>query len=99
MSDRPFHSVTLDNRLVLNLFNESSRQGDRWQVKLVARIDIPITGVSFQNSKATTDEVIGVLGEQTRFEKVTTRNFIPVDEKDPVFRGMCETFFPSSMPA
>lgn len=96
MTSQPIEGLGLKNKLTLQIYDQSKKiAGDRWQVSLVGRIDIPVPSepLALKNGDTVSGtELKGALGETVRFEYKTERNFIADDEKDACFAEMKTSF-------
>ncbi|MDJ0784453.1 MAG: hypothetical protein QNJ22_20995 [Desulfosarcinaceae bacterium] len=84
MTQQPLATLTLDNQLTLNLFDESRQMAaDRWRVELVLQIEIPISERWFDDTEppAQVAELTAALGESVRFEYRDSRTFVDAGEK------------------
>jgi len=74
--------------------------GDRWQVSLIARTEITVTGLltnDDERSSADIDEIEKALGERVTFEQKRERNFIDEARKDEMFEELCASLSDSSL--
>lgn len=95
MEEAHIHEIPLDNGLCLNLYDASRRfAGDRWLVKLVARIAIPVDEFWQQTSPdvPSAAAVKELLGRGPVFEQEKIRNFVDEQEKDEVLQSMTDEF-------
>jgi len=95
MEETHIREIPLANNLRVNIYN-ASRQlvGDRWLVRLIARMRIAVDDVwdghaAEPFSKSAVKEVTG---ETLVFEQTKTRHFIDEAEKDDVFQSMLDDF-------
>jgi hypothetical protein len=92
MTSQPVAHIHLDNGLTMEILDESRRvAGDRWQVRLLARIDIPVRANWFSGAAAAPaaeDELTQVLGESVRFEYRDERQFVDQAGKDRLFETL-----------
>jgi hypothetical protein len=90
------YTQTLDNRLVLKIYDISRRMAaDRWVVSLAARIDIPIDELVLSEGGGAVpgrDDLIGTLGPKVTFEQRFDRKFVDAGEKEKVLRDMQDGF-------
>ncbi|MFO7838488.1 MAG: hypothetical protein R6X08_03165 [Desulfosalsimonadaceae bacterium] len=96
MEETYIRGVPLENGLFLKLYDASRRfAGDRWLVKLIARIPIPVDEVWQQTSEElpSAAAVKELLGDTLVFEQEKTRNFIDEQEKEEILQSMTEEFF------
>ncbi len=93
--------IKLGNGPELKLYDRSRKiAGDRWQVSLIARMEIPVNCLASAEAarlSATVDEIKAALGAYAVFEKKTERNFVAEKEKDDLFNALCDSFLKSSL--
>jgi len=84
----------LENNLVLSFYDESRKiTVDRWQVNLIATIQILTAQVQFtQIDTKKRNEIIQAVGEQINYEKKLIRNFVADHEKEEIVSAVCESF-------
>jgi hypothetical protein len=82
----------LDNGLTLELWDHSRPLvGDRWFVRLAARIAIPVRAETLPAElKAHAAQVVGALGEEIIFSQEEARNFIAASEAGALLKDMQE---------
>jgi hypothetical protein len=100
MNETLIQKLPLANGLTVGLFDASRKiAGDRWQVTLLARMEIPVDAV-YLNAPDLPNalEIKQVLGENVIFEVKKQRNFIGEPEKQQVFDNMKDTFINISLP-
>lgn len=94
-------TIDLENSMQLNIFDGSRKlAGDRWLVKMIARIEIPVSEVLIQDgqqSKESVDEIIKVLGEKVLFEQKRERIFVDETEKETIFEEVYDIFLNSTL--
>lgn len=99
MADSLIKKIKLENGLNLE-FHDSSKKiaGDRWQVKLTVRVEIPVNDY-LQNIEAemNVDDVKKILGKSIYYEKNMVRNFIDNKEKEKLLNGFCDSFLKSTL--
>jgi hypothetical protein len=80
----------LDNGLTLELWDHSRPLvGDRWFVRLAARIAIPVRAETLPAElKAHAAQVVGALGEEIIFSQEEARNFIAASEAGALLKDM-----------
>jgi hypothetical protein len=84
-------SIPLENGLTLNIFDGSCRlTGDRWRVRLAARIDIPLDRIDSNDDTPDPypSDLRTVLGEGLVFEQNRERNFIDDRLRRSVFQEL-----------
>ena len=95
MEERLVNTVLLENNLTLNFYDASKKiAGDRYYVALVIRMDVTVEPEMFIDNgakAATYDEIVAAAGDMIVFEKKSERNFISSDDKDAVFKKMCDS--------
>ncbi|UCD30867.1 MAG: hypothetical protein JSV38_08555 [Desulfobacterales bacterium] len=96
MHEKLIETIKLKNRMRLDIFDCSRKlAGDRWLIKLVARLKIPVSEVLSQNisySKEAIKEIKKALGEQVFFEQKRERFFIDETEKATIFKELYDSF-------
>lgn len=101
MDERLIRTVDLKNGLCLEIIDSSRNvAGDRWQVVLTIRINIPINSLSPAADRQIdldVDEIRSSIRESVCFEKKRERNFIDAKEKDDILNNLIESFFSSSL--
>lgn len=100
MNEKLIETIQLKNRMQLDIFDGSRKLvGDRWLIKLIARMKIPVSNVLFHNtsqSEETVDEIKNALGENVFFEQKRERIFIDDTEKATVFKELYDSFMAST---
>ncbi len=93
-------TIFLENNLVLFFYDESRKiSEDRWQVNLIATIQILTAQVQFSQIDAKKrNEIIKAVGEQINYEKKLTRNFVADHEKEEIVLAVCESFLQNTKP-
>ncbi len=100
MNEKLIKTIVLKNGLKLEIYDQSRKiAGDRWLVKMAAKIDIPIDRqhlgdglnkqVSLNSLKESFDNFI-------RYEQRRERNFIGDQQKDTVFNDLVASFLTST---
>ncbi len=101
MNEKLIETIKLKNRMQLDIFDCSRKlAGDRWLIKLVARMKIPISEVLFQDishSGETVNEIKNALGEKVFFEQKRERIFIDETEKETIFKEVYDSFMTSTL--
>lgn len=96
----PLRTILLGNGLVLEIYDQSRKMaGDRWLVKLVAKINIPIERLSADSGELRPDDIRALQsswGNYIRFEQKLERNFIDGKKKDAVLQDLMTSFLNSS---
>jgi len=94
-----FETVSLENGLVLRLYNSSKIIADKlWYVALTGEVEIPVTAaaVGSPDREALDIEAIqAALGERIVFEKKMERNFIKDDKKTSILQEIRDYFMDS----
>ncbi len=85
-------TISLANGLAVELYDLSRKvAGDRWLVKLLARIPVEVTRKAFEEFSEPDiqfQEYIKSQGSRIYFEQVKERNFIDEKERDELFNLM-----------
>ena len=100
MNETRIQTISLNNGLTVGLFDGSRRiAGDRWQVTLLARMEIPVDALHLNAADLPNAlEIKQALGETVIFEVKKQRNFIGEPEKHQVFDDLKDTFIRISLP-
>jgi hypothetical protein len=101
MKEQLIKSIPLDNGQTINIYDASKNiAGDRWQVNLVARMEIAVNEITLENdtSLPSIDEIKQILGDTVEYEITKQRNFIDDKKKQAVFSDLLETFLKYSAP-
>ena len=92
----PLRTIPLGNGLMLEIYDQSRKvAGDRWLVKLVVKINIPIERLSGDTGALRPDDVRAIqasCGNYIRFEQKLERNFIDGKQKDAVFQDLMTSY-------
>lgn len=95
-------TMDLENKLVLRVYDGSRKiAGDRWQVCLTAKIDVPVETAGRQRPGQPVvemDTLKATLGETVEFEKKTIRNFIDDTEKDSLLQEIRDSLVETIVP-
>jgi hypothetical protein len=101
VKEKLINTIRFDNGLELNFYDSSRKvAGDRWQVGIVARIDIPVDNAHFSEFNGNVGDLAAfrkACGEKVRFEQKRQRNFIDAKYKDSVRRGLMDSFLKSAL--
>ena len=101
MNEKLINTIQLENRMQLDIFDCSRKlAGDRWLIKLVARMTIPISKAIFHSSshpEEAINEIKSALGENVLFEQKRERIFIDKAEKEIVFNELYDSFISSTV--
>ena len=101
VAEKLIKTVDLKNGLQLELLDTSRKiAGDRWQVILTIRINIPVRLLSKDDNdqaELNVEEIMSSLGESVCFEQKRERNFIDVNQKDEVLKKLVDSFIHSSI--
>ncbi|UCD78264.1 MAG: hypothetical protein JSW26_23085 [Desulfobacterales bacterium] len=93
-------TILLENGLILEMYDQSRKvAGDRWLVKLVAKIDIPIDRLQTDAGEIRADDfkvLQASLGNCIRFQQGRERNFVDGRQKNAVFNDLLNSFLTSS---
>jgi len=102
MNQKLIKTIELENKLTLNLYDESVKMiGDRWIVTLAARIKIAVDKALTQEnllSLPSEDEIKKMLGKEVVFEQKSNRIFIDKEAKANVIQEMSDTFIENTLP-
>jgi hypothetical protein len=102
VNDKLIKTIVLENSLILEIYDHSRKvAGDRWLVKMVAKIDISIdyltdnpredSGLNLQ-----VDKLKKFFDACIRYEHKRERNFISEKEKDVVFNDLLSSYLEST---
>ncbi len=81
--------IPLPNGLAIKILDTSRKlAGDRWLVKMIAKIEIPIESLRFEAGEPAPEKIIEELGKKPVFTIERARHFIDEREKDEVFKKM-----------
>jgi hypothetical protein len=101
MKEKLIKTLDLENGLQLNVYDASRKLvGDRWLVSLIVRMDVPVSETLKKTSRESIeniDEITDMLGESVLFEKKREKIFVDSEEKETVFKGLCDMFLSSSL--
>jgi len=101
MEETHIREIPLENNLRVHLYDGSRRlAGDRWLVRLIARIHMPIEAIwtPQPNDAVSKTALKEALGETPVFETAKTRHFIDEREKEEIFQSMQEQLLRHSLP-
>ena len=102
VNDKLIKTIVLGNGLILEIYDHSRKvAGDRWLVKMVSKVDIPIDdliGNTHGSSQLNLDidELRKFFNTCIRYEQARERNFIHEKEKDTVFNDILTSFLKGS---
>ncbi len=88
-------SVLLSNGVVLKILDQSKKiAGDRWQVRLTARLEIPVETIYKDPTPdlPPSDELRAALGDPVIYTHENTRQFVDEAEKPRMLEMLRETF-------
>ncbi|RPH49928.1 MAG: hypothetical protein EHM85_12245 [Desulfobacteraceae bacterium] len=104
MENKLVKTIGLKNNLELKIYDSSKKMaGDRWLVKMVAHVDIPVSSVpeTFHDLQhdpdSNKDEIMKLLGNTVTFEQKRERFFIDESKKESVFNEICDHFVKSTI--
>lgn len=101
MTEKLIKTIRLNNYLELNLIDASSKiAGDRRQVCMVARMNIPVNdNPIFLNDKSMDDFKLfrSSVGEKVGFEQKRVCNFIDAKQKESVLQKLVESFLQAAL--
>lgn len=102
MPQKLIKTIELENKLKLNLYDESVKMiGDRWIVTLAARIKIAVDkALTPENrlSLPSMDEIKKMLGKEIVFEQKSNRIFVDKNDKTNVLQELSDTFIENTLP-
>ena len=102
MNEKLIKTIVLGNGLILEIYDYSQKvAGDRWLVKMVAKVDISIdylTDNPRESSKLNLQigELKKFFDACIRYEHKRERNFISEKEKDNVFNDLLTSYLEST---
>lgn len=100
VNDKLIKTIGLKNGLTLEIYDHSRKiAGDRWYLKMVARIDIPIDLPSLGDGLSehvTFNALKEAFDNRIRYEQSRERNFIAKKEKDTVFNDLMNSYLTST---
>lgn len=93
-------TIPLENDLLVSFYDESKKiAGDRWQVVVIAIIQIVTDQVHFTRmDPEKRSEIIQVVGKQINYEKKLIRNFVGEKQKEEIVKAMFESFLQITRP-
>ncbi len=101
MDEKLIKTVELKNGLKLEVLDSSQKiAGDRWQVVLKIRINIPVKShTPADNGQVDFDinDILATMGDNVCFEQKKERNFIDANQKDDVLDDLIDSFFYTSI--
>lgn len=101
MDHQLLKTIELENKLTLNLYDESIKMiGDRWLVTMVARIKIPVDVALIPENQTplpSEDEIKKILGENVIFEQKNNRIFVDQTDKEDVLEELSKTFIENTI--
>jgi hypothetical protein len=101
VDDRLIKTVALKNGLSLQVLDSSRTvAGDRWQVVLTIRINIPVHFLSCYQDIQTalkSGDILSSMGESVCYEQKRVRNFVDARDKETILNNLIERFFSSSL--
>ena len=90
----------LGNDLILEIYDQSREiAGDRWLVKMAAKIDIPIDHLHLGdglNKQVSLNSLKQSFDNFVRYEQKRERNFVGDQQKDSVFNDLVTSFLTST---
>jgi hypothetical protein len=100
MAENIINTMALNNDLKLRFYDASRKiAGDRWQVILIARIDMPIERAESPTDENSLDDFKAFMascGNKVLYEQKRTRNFIGATQKDDVIQSLMNSFLEST---
>jgi hypothetical protein len=101
MKKKLIKTIDIKKNITLNLYDSSKKlAGDRWLIKLIIRMEIPVTEALIQEDSELVDivtEIKKVLGEKVLFEQVLERIFIDEANKEAVLKELTESFLNNTL--
>jgi hypothetical protein len=101
VAEKLIKTIMLENGLQLEVVDCSRKiAGDRWQVELKIRINVPVRLLSKEDNhqlELKVEEIMSSLGERVCFEQKRERNFIDENRKEDVLKEMADSFINSSI--
>ena len=102
MFGKQIETIKLENYFELKVWDRSRLvAGDRWLVRLDARLDIPIKG-SFINDLDEKEHILSILkqeyGDKIQYRYNQERHFIDHKEKDKLFQTFLNNFKKNIVP-
>lgn len=92
----PIRTIRLDNGLMLEIHDHSREvAGDRWLIKLIARIDIPVDRLAADAAEIEPDDINAIkasCGNYIRYEQKLERNFIDAKRKNAVLQELMTSY-------
>lgn len=88
-------TIALEDNITLKLFDDSKRlPGDRWQVTLTARLEIPVATLYRGDTEALppADELRAALGDPLVYEHKNVRQFVVTKERQALRKSLIDTF-------
>jgi hypothetical protein len=100
MSEKLVKTINLKNGLNLDILDSSRKiAGDRWQVVMTFRINIPVKLLALADNDHVDfdiNDILASVGENVCFKHKKERNFIDGNQKDDVLDNMIDSFFYTS---
>ena len=100
MNDKLIKTIVLGNDLILEIYDQSREiAGDRWLVKMAAKIDIPIDHLHLGdglNKQVNLNSLKQSFDNFVRYEQKRERNFVGDQQKDSVFNDLVTSFLTST---
>ena len=102
MEEKQIKKIKLGENIFLEIYDASKKlAGDRWQVLMVARVEIPISETLMAAGGQLAeelDDLKATLGETVVFEQKSARIFIAASEQNKVFDEVLNGFLKTSLP-
>jgi len=100
MNEKLIKTMVLKNGLTLEIYDQSREiAGDRWLVKMAAKIDIPIDQLHLDdglNKQVSLNSLKESFDNFVRYEQKRERNFVGDQQKDSVFNDLVTSFLTST---
>jgi hypothetical protein len=101
MKNKLIKTIDIKKNITLNLYDSSKKlAGDRWLIKLIIQMEIPVTEALIREDYELMDivtEMKKVLGEKVLFEQVLERIFIDEANKETVLKELTESFLNNTL--
>ena len=102
MEEKRIKKIGLGENIFLEIVDASKKlAGDRWQVLMVARVEIPVSETLMAAGDQLAeelDDLKATLGKTVVFEQKSVRTFIASSEKDNVFDELLNGFIKTALP-
>ena len=100
MNEKLIETIKLKNGLALEIYDQSRKiAGDRWLVKIAAKIDIPIDSLNLDdipNKQVSLSTLKASFDSFIRYEQKRERNFVGEQQKDTILDELVTSFISSN---